>query len=187
MVLFFDIDGTLLSTTGAGVTAMQTAARRRFGEAFSFDGIPVAGRLDPLIIADAFARNGIADTPEHHAAVRADLREVGPEKAGRRVAMKVVKNQLASPGEAELLFLEGEGWSAEWEMVELGLRHGVLKKVGTAVWFGAELCGAAELRGDVDLCVRLNSAIRAVMGLPQRKPVGRAAGSAVSVRRAQGG
>jgi recombination protein RecA len=122
-----------------------------------------------------------------HAAVRADLREVGPEKAGRRVAMKVVKNQLASPGEAELLFLEGEGWSAEWEMVELGLRHGVLKKVGTAVWFGAELCGAAELRGDVDLCVRLNSAIRAVMGLPQRKPVGRAAGSAVSVRRAQGG
>jgi phosphoglycolate phosphatase len=72
MVLFFDIDGTLLSTTGAGVAAMQTAARRRFGEAFSFDGIPVAGRLDPLIIADAFARNGIADTPEHHAALRAD-------------------------------------------------------------------------------------------------------------------
>lgn len=72
MVLFFDIDGTLLSTTGAGVAAMQIAARRRFGEAFSFDGIPVAGRLDPLIIADALARNGIADTHEHHAALRAD-------------------------------------------------------------------------------------------------------------------
>lgn len=72
MVLFFDIDGTLLSTTGCGVAAMQQAARRRFGEHFSFDGIPVAGRLDPLIIADALIRNGIADTPEHHAALRAE-------------------------------------------------------------------------------------------------------------------
>ena len=72
MVLFFDIDGTLLSTTGCGVAAMQVAARRRFGESFSFEGISVAGRLDPLIIAEALARNGIADTPEHHHALRAE-------------------------------------------------------------------------------------------------------------------
>ena len=43
-----------------------------------------------------------------HAAVRADLREVGQAREGRRVAMKVVKNQLAAPGQAELTFVEGE-------------------------------------------------------------------------------
>ena len=122
-----------------------------------------------------------------HAAVRADLREVGQEREGRRVAMKVVKNQLAAPGQAELTFVEGEGWSAELEMVELGLRHGVLSKTGSAVWFGGQLCGVAELRADVELCVRLNSAVRAVMGLPQRKPVGRAMGVAGAGRRVVGG
>ena len=85
-----------------------------------------------------------------------------------------------------MTFVEGEGWSAELEMVELGLRHGVLSKTGSAVWFGAERCGVAELRGDVDLCVRLNSAVRAVMGLPQRRPVGRAMGAAGAARRAMG-
>jgi recombination protein RecA len=121
-----------------------------------------------------------------HAAVRADLREVGQERAGRRVAMKVVKNQLAAPGQAELVFVEGDGWSAEWEMLELGLRHGVLRKTGSTVWCEGEVCGAAELQADANLCVRLNSAIRAVMGLPQRKPVGRAAGVVGMAERAQG-
>lgn len=121
-----------------------------------------------------------------HAAVRADMREVGRRQDVRRVAMKVVKNQLAAPAQAELSFLEGEGWSAELELVELGLRHGVLTQMGAAVWFGEEACTVVELRADVDLCVRVNSAIRAVMGLPQRKPVGRAMGSAGRAQRAGG-
>lgn len=97
MVLFFDIDGTLLSTTGCGVAAMQQAARRRFGDHFSFDGIPVAGRLDPLIIADALARNGIADTPDHHAALRA-------EYGGLLAAMLERSDEAAAlPGVHDLL------------------------------------------------------------------------------------
>jgi recombination protein RecA len=121
-----------------------------------------------------------------HAAVRADMREVGQRREVRRVAIKVVKNQLAAPGQAELSFVEGEGWSAELELVELGLRHGVLRQMGSAVWFEDEACSVAELRADVDLCVRLNSAVRAVLGLPQRKPVGRAVGAAGRAQRAGG-
>lgn len=117
-----------------------------------------------------------------HAAVRADLREVEQQQEVRRVSMKVVKNQLAPAGQAELSFVEGEGVSAELELVEMGLRHEVLRQVGSTVWFDEELCGVAELRADVDLCVRLNSAIRAVMGLPQRKPMGRAMGAARAQR-----
>ncbi|MCX5691229.1 MAG: HAD hydrolase-like protein [Planctomycetota bacterium] len=70
MLLLFDIDGTLLSTTGCGASAMQHAARSCFGDHISFEGISVAGRLDPLILADVFAKHGVADTPEHHAKVR---------------------------------------------------------------------------------------------------------------------
>jgi len=66
------------------------------------------------------------------------------------------------------------------------LLHGVLRQMGSAVWFEDEACSVAELRADVDLCVRLNSAVRAVMGLPQRKPVGRAVGAAGRAQRAGG-
>ncbi len=121
-----------------------------------------------------------------HAAVRADLREVGGGKFGRRVMLKTVKNQLAAAGQAEIEFLEGEGFSAELELLELGLRHGVLKRVAGGVWFGEEVSGLEELREDVDLCVRVNSSIRAELGLPQRKPVGQTMGMAGAVRRASG-
>ena len=121
-----------------------------------------------------------------HAAVRADLREVSGGKVGRRVVLKMVKNQLAAASQAEFEFLEGEGFSAELELLELGLRHGVLDRVGGEVRFGEEASGWEELRVDVDLCERVNSAIRAEMGLPQRKPVVRAMGMAGAVRLASG-
>ena len=63
--MLFDIDGTLLETGGAGVAAMNAA----FGELFPavaaalpgrpFDGIMMAGRTDPEIVADAFSKHGI--------------------------------------------------------------------------------------------------------------------------------
>ncbi len=121
-----------------------------------------------------------------HAAVRADLREVAGGKVGRRVVLKMVKNQLAAASQAEFEFLDGEGFSAELELLELGLRHGVLDRVGGEIRFEGEESGLEELRENMDLCVRVNSAIRAEMGLPQRKPVGRAMGMEGSARRASG-
>ena len=121
-----------------------------------------------------------------HAAVRADLREVAGGKVGRRVVLKVVKNQLAAASQVEFEFLEGEGFSVELELLELGLRHGVLDRVGGEVRFEGEESGLEELRENMDLCVRVNSAIRGEMGLPQRKPVGKAMGMAGAARRVSG-
>jgi phosphoglycolate phosphatase len=70
MVLFFDIDGTLLHTTGCGMASILEAGRELHGPSFTLEGIPVAGRLDPLIFSDAFERNNIPDTHEHHVALR---------------------------------------------------------------------------------------------------------------------
>jgi len=72
MLLLFDIDGTLLRTEGAGLAALNDAAAALFGPHVHCDGIPAAGRLDPLIMADMLVRAGIAPTRETMATVRAE-------------------------------------------------------------------------------------------------------------------
>jgi phosphoglycolate phosphatase-like HAD superfamily hydrolase len=59
MLILFDIDGTLLLSNGAGVRAMTAAGRAVVGPHFTLDGVEVAGRLDPLIWADAAAAAGL--------------------------------------------------------------------------------------------------------------------------------
>jgi phosphoglycolate phosphatase len=59
-LLLFDIDGTLLLSGGAGLRALNQAFLELFGTANAFDGIPVAGRTDPLLLDDATTLAGIA-------------------------------------------------------------------------------------------------------------------------------
>jgi len=42
----------MITTGGAGIRAMVAAGRELFGPAFTAEGIPVAGRLDPLIMGE---------------------------------------------------------------------------------------------------------------------------------------
>ncbi|HVB36892.1 MAG TPA: HAD family hydrolase [Vicinamibacterales bacterium] len=62
-VLLFDIDGTLVLTGGAGGRAMTRAFEELFAVPDAFRGIPMPGRTDPLILADAAARAGVALDP----------------------------------------------------------------------------------------------------------------------------
>jgi phosphoglycolate phosphatase-like HAD superfamily hydrolase len=55
-LVLFDIDGTLVLTGGAGVRAMNRAIEDALGHANGLDGIPVAGRTDWAILADAVRR-----------------------------------------------------------------------------------------------------------------------------------
>jgi phosphoglycolate phosphatase-like HAD superfamily hydrolase len=81
VLILFDIDGTLLRSEGAGVQAMQDAARELFGARFTFDGIEIAGRLDMLIWSDACRLNGIPDSDAAHARFR--------ETYGRRLRQRL--------------------------------------------------------------------------------------------------
>ena len=62
-LVLFDIDGTLLLSGGAGKRALNETFEELFGVADAFDGIPVAGRTDPLLLDDALARCGMAAAP----------------------------------------------------------------------------------------------------------------------------
>ncbi len=80
MLLLFDIDGTLVRTGGAGVAAFLAAGVHLYGSTFSLDGIPLAGRLDRLILGDALEACGIEHgdqapfQDEYHSRLQAGLR-----------------------------------------------------------------------------------------------------------------
>lgn len=71
MLLLFDIDATMISTSGSGMGAMLDAGRELYGDSFSTAGIDFAGRLDPLIIADLFRKHAVDWTPHNIAEYRA--------------------------------------------------------------------------------------------------------------------
>jgi len=74
-----------------------------------------------------------------YASVRLDIRRIGAIKKGDEVIgnetrVKIVKNKVAPPFK-EVIFdiLYGEGISRESEIIELGVKHGVVEKTGS--WY----------------------------------------------------
>jgi phosphoglycolate phosphatase len=63
-VFFFDIDGTLLDSGGAGREAMYRAVERLYGVARSPKRVPFAGRTDRAIACDLLAVHRIAPDDE---------------------------------------------------------------------------------------------------------------------------
>lgn len=61
-VVFFDIDGTLLNTGGAGQLAMERALTEDFRLRFPFEGVFTAGRTDRGIVDEIFTRCGLPDS-----------------------------------------------------------------------------------------------------------------------------
>ena len=69
-LVFFDIDGTLLLSGGAGVRAMTRTFEMIFGVPDAFDGIAVAGHTDRFLVSQAFSRANLPDTAEAHTQFR---------------------------------------------------------------------------------------------------------------------
>lgn len=97
MLILFDIDATLITTSRTGIAAMGEAGRERFGPAFDEHRVEYAGRLDPLIIADLLRAHGREVTD---AAIQ-DFRSGYREHLTRLVARPGVAK--ACPGVHEML------------------------------------------------------------------------------------
>lgn len=61
-VCLFDIDGTLLSSGGAGQAAMEVALESVFGITDPTEGIPFAGRTDRGIVSDLMQFHGVENS-----------------------------------------------------------------------------------------------------------------------------
>jgi recombination protein RecA len=112
-----------------------------------------------------------------YASVRLDIRRIGQikerdEVVGNQTRVKVVKNKLAPPfKQVEFDIMYGEGVSKMGEILDLGVKAGIVEKSGA--WFShdSQRLGQgrenakAFLRGNPDLTAKIEAAIRQNSGL----------------------
>ncbi len=85
-----------------------------------------------------------------YSSVRLDIRRIGAIKKGDEVVgnetrVKVVKNKMAPPfKQAEFEILYGEGISREGELIELGVKHGLVEKAGAWYSYNGDRIGQGK-------------------------------------------
>jgi phosphoglycolate phosphatase len=112
-ICFFDIDGTLVSTAGAGQAAFVVTLDKDFGIASaSSQGVAFAGRSDRAIASDIMALHGLDPTPQmwqrfREAYVRR-LAEVLPVYQGRVLpGVAALLESLSARGDTALGLITG--------------------------------------------------------------------------------
>jgi phosphoglycolate phosphatase len=64
-LVLFDVDGTLIRTGGAGVKAFERTFALEFGIPNATENISFAGRTDPSLVRQCFARHRLEPTPKN--------------------------------------------------------------------------------------------------------------------------
>ena len=119
-----------------------------------------------------------------YASVRLDIRRIGSikkndEVIGNETRVKVVKNKMAPPfREAMFDILYGEGISREGEIIELGVKHGIVEKSGAWYAYNKDKIGQGKdnardyLKEHPELAVEIEARVREVVGVsnPGAKP-----------------
>ena len=95
-----------------------------------------------------------------YASVRLDIRRIGAIKAGEEVVgnttrVKVVKNKVAPPfKQVEFDIMYGEGISKNGELVDLGVKAGIVEKSGA--WFSFDSVRLGQGRENAKIFLRQN-------------------------------
>ena len=112
-----------------------------------------------------------------YASVRLDIRRIGSikdrdEVVGNTTRVKVVKNKVAAPfKQVEFDIIYGEGISKTGELVDMGVKAGVVEKSGSWYSYGDERIGQGRenakqfLRDNPATALELEDKIRAAHGL----------------------
>ena len=95
-LLLFDIDGTLIDSSGAGLRSLKSVLRHKFGVIDDLAGVEIAGRTDTGIVHQILRKQNIAVTEENTAAFLAHYLEFLANELPRRQGRVL-------PGVTELL------------------------------------------------------------------------------------
>ena len=107
-----------------------------------------------------------------YASVRLDIRRIGAikkrdEVIGNETRVKVVKNKVAPPfKQVQFDILYGEGISREGELIDLGVKHGLVEKSGAWYSYGGERIGQGRdnvrefLKQNGDAAQAIDTALR---------------------------
>jgi recombination protein RecA len=116
-----------------------------------------------------------------YASVRLDIRRIGAikerdEVVGNQTRVKVVKNKLAPPfKQVEFDIMYGEGVSKSGELIDLGVKAGVVEKSGAWFSFDSQRIGQgrenakAFLKANPDIAGKIEAAVRQNAGLIAEK------------------
>ena len=112
-----------------------------------------------------------------YASVRLDIRRIGvikdrDEVTGNQTRVKVVKNKLAPPfKQVEFDIMYGEGVSKLGEIIDLGVKAGIVEKSGAWFSYDSQRIGQGRenaktfLRNNPDMAAKIEAAIRQNSGL----------------------
>jgi recombination protein RecA len=116
-----------------------------------------------------------------YASVRLDIRRIGvikdrDEVTGNQTRVKVVKNKLAPPfKQVEFDIMYGEGVSKTGEIIDLGVKAGVVEKSGSWFSYDSQRIGQGRenaktfLKANPDIASKIELAIRQNSGLIAEK------------------
>jgi recombination protein RecA len=116
-----------------------------------------------------------------YASVRLDIRRIGAikdrdEVIGNQTRVKVVKNKLAPPfKQVEFDIMYGEGVSKMGELIDLGVKAGVVEKSGSWFSYDSQRIGQGRenaktfLKTNPDMAEKIELAIRANSGIIAEK------------------
>ncbi|MEM9343410.1 MAG: recombinase RecA [Pseudomonadota bacterium] len=119
-----------------------------------------------------------------YSSVRLDIRRIGAikdrdEVVGNATRVKVVKNKVAPPfKQVEFDIMYGEGISKTGELLDLGVKAGVVEKSGSWFSYGDERIGQGRenakgfLKENADIAFEIEDKIRAAHGLDFDMPEG---------------
>ncbi|CEJ13717.1 Protein RecA [bacterium YEK0313] len=119
-----------------------------------------------------------------YASMRLDIRRVGAikerdEVVGNQTRVKVVKNKLAPPfKQVEFDIMYGEGVSKMGELIDLGVKAGVVEKSGAWFSYDSQRLGQGRenaktfLKQNPDMAGKIEAAIRQNSGLIAEKILG---------------
>lgn len=117
-----------------------------------------------------------------YTSIRMDIRRIGAikegeENIGSRVRVKVVKNKCAPPfRQTEFDIMFGEGISYEGDLLDLGVKAGVIEKSGAWFAFGDEKLGQGRenarsyLKEYKDIREKIESEVKSFLGMDSQKP-----------------
>jgi len=122
-----------------------------------------------------------------YASVRLDIRRVGAIKdkdqiIGNQTKVKVVKNKMAPPFRVvDFDIMYGEGVSKTGELIDLGVKAGVIDKAGSWYSFGSQRIGQGRestrqfLKDNIEIANQIEKAVRDNAGLVADSMIGGAA------------
>jgi len=116
-----------------------------------------------------------------YASVRMDIRRIGALKdsenvIGNKTRVKIVKNKMAPPfREVEVDILYGEGISKTSELIDLGVKEGIIEKAGAWFSYDGKKIGQGKentrqfLIQNVEIAEEVNGKLREKLGLTVKK------------------